>query len=278
MAFKVEELIRFANRILGQPYWYGTCGYECSDTLLKNKAIQYPTHYTASRKNKYLKDIADKKVCMDCIGLFKAFFWTNGGQSIRDYLNGAGGIDNKYGSNGMPDKSANEFLNWLKAKGCKNGKINTIPEKAGIAVFKNGHVGLYIGNGKVVEARGFSYGVVKTDLKLRPWTNWAELPPSLIEYSDAPGTKVETTDSKQFALGDRNLKLTTARMTGDDVKELQTSLGSIGFNCGEIDGIFGKKTEASVKAFQLYACITVDGIFGKISYQNLLTELEKRKR
>ena len=36
-----------------------------------------------------------------------------------------------------------------------------------------GHVGVYIGNGKVVEARGHAYGVVRTNLKSRPWSKWA---------------------------------------------------------------------------------------------------------
>ena len=42
------------------------------------------------------------------------------------------------------------------------------------------HVGVYIGDGKVVEARGHSYGVVKTDLKSRNWTKWCKCP--YIEY------------------------------------------------------------------------------------------------
>ena len=34
---------------------------------------------------------------------------------------------------------------------------------------KSGHVGVYIGGGKVIEARGRDYGVVETDLNARNW-------------------------------------------------------------------------------------------------------------
>lgn len=43
-----------------------------------------------------------------------------------------------------------------------------------------GHVGVYIGNGQVVEARGHAYGVVQTALKGRGWTKWGKC--KFIEY------------------------------------------------------------------------------------------------
>ncbi len=47
-------------------------------------------------------------------------------------------------------------------------------------VFFPGHVGVYVGNGEVIEARGHAYGVVKTKLKARPWKQWGKL--KWIEY------------------------------------------------------------------------------------------------
>lgn len=49
---------------------------------------------------------------------------------------------------------------------------------------------------------------------------------------------------------------------GDDVKALQKVLNARGFNAGIVDGDFGPKTEAAVKAFQTEADITVDGEVG----------------
>ena len=46
-----------------------------------------------------------------------------------------------------------------------------------------GHVGIYVGNGEVIEARGHLYGVVKTKLKDRPWTDWGKL--RWLEYQKA---------------------------------------------------------------------------------------------
>ena len=57
--------------------------------------------------------------------------------------------------------------------------------------------------------------------------------------------------------------------SGDDVKELQTRLNKLGFECGAADGIFGKKTLAGVKAFQLAHNLTVDGKFGSASFAAL---------
>lgn len=39
---------------------------------------------------------------------------------------------------------------------------------------------MYIGNGKVIEAKGHAYGVVETELKKRPWTTYGKL--SWINY------------------------------------------------------------------------------------------------
>lgn len=45
----------------------------------------------------------------------------------------------------------------------------------GILVFMAGHVGVYIGHGKVIEARGHAYGVVETNLIGRGWKEWGKL-------------------------------------------------------------------------------------------------------
>jgi hypothetical protein len=62
-------------------------------------------------------------------------------------------------------------------KKCKQrGRMHTMPEIPGVLVFMPGHVGIYCGDGKVIEARGFHYGVVETRLSDRPWENWGKCP------------------------------------------------------------------------------------------------------
>ena len=49
---------------------------------------------------------------------------------------------------------------------------------------------------------------------------------------------------------------------GADVRELQERLAQLGFSPGNIDGSFGKKTEAAVKAYQTSRHLTIDGVAG----------------
>ena len=58
-------------------------------------------------------------------------------------------------------------------------------------------------------------------------------------------------EEARWKLGDRSLYLQPSPlMRGDDVAQLQSRLTDMGFDCGRVDGIFGIKTEASVKEFQ----------------------------
>lgn len=276
MSFKSSELVSFVKRMIGQPYWYGTCVYICTNELLEKKTAQYPSHYGSSRTATYEKHIANRMVCSDCIGLIKGFFWTNGGQGVLEYIAGGEAFKSKYGSNNCPDKGANGMLTWLKSNGCKHGSIDSLPDVPGILLFKPGHVGVYIGGGLAVEAEGFSYGVVETKVSKRPWTEWAYLPESMLVYDGATSTEetkpsepVVTEPEKVYALGERTLKHTSPDMRGEDVKELQNRLNALGFDCGTADGIFGSKTEQGVIAFQTAAGIEVDGKFGKESFSAL---------
>ena len=61
----------------------------------------------------------------------------------------------------------------------------------------------------------------------------------------------------------RLLKLTSPMMKGEDVRNLQKALKEAGLNPGTIDGTFGEKTKAAVKAFQKQAGLTQDGIAGE---------------
>jgi nucleoid-associated protein YgaU len=65
--------------------------------------------------------------------------------------------------------------------------ITSIPEQPGVLVFFDGHVGVYIGNGQVIEARGSDHGVVQTALRARPWMTWGRCP--WIDYCAVPVTQ-----------------------------------------------------------------------------------------
>lgn len=259
MAEKFTNLhfVEFCEKFVGRPYWYGTCVYNCEQSLYERKKKQYPSHYTSSRASKYKKHIEKKEVCADCVGMIKGYAWTNGGDSVFEAIGSGKDIKSKYGSNNCPDKSANGMFSYAKSKGMEWGTIDTIPEIPGIAVRYDGHVGVYVGNGYVVEERGFNYGCQKTKLKDRKWLHWYKLP--FIIYGEGTSTGRE--------LGDRLLK---KGMTGADVVELQTLLTQLNYLNDKIDGDFGTKTEEAVKKFQKAEQLEVDGEYGEKSHKALM--------
>ncbi len=239
---------------LKRPYWYGTCGYSCTESLLKSKTKQYPSHYGSSRTARYRKDIAAKQICADCVGgAIKWAVWSNLGTQ-----------KNVYKSGGCPDTSADGMFSYCKKQGMDWGAIGALPEIPGVAVRSSGHVGVYVGGGKVVEWRGFAYGCVITDVKKRPWTHWYKMP--WVEYGAAAETTAGTTTS---TLGSRLLK---KGCTGADVKELQQILLELGYELPKYgaDGDYGAETVAAVKAMQDAAGIDVDGQYGDQSHAALM--------
>lgn len=178
MAKTNNGLVAYAKAQLGKPYWYGTFGQKSTASLLSQKARQYPDMYAASRQKKALAEHLGVKV-HDCVGLIKGYLWCDSA------------TDDTPTYNVNQDKSANGMYNACKER----GYINTLPELAGVLVFFDGHVGVYVGNGEVIEARGFDYGVVKTKLSARPWTRWGKCPYITYEEAKKPAetpTKAET--------------------------------------------------------------------------------------
>lgn len=65
-----------------------------------------------------------------------------------------------------------------------------------------------------------------------------------------------------YRFGDRVLYLHSPLLRGEDVAELQFRLGSIGFDPGVVDGVFGTRTLAALKEFQTNVALPDDGICG----------------
>lgn len=247
------------------PYWYGTCVYKASSSVLTSKAKQYPSHYGTNRTSRYKQDIANKQVVADCVGGCKGYAWTGGGIGVLESIGNDQKYTSKYSSNGCPDKSASGMFEYCKKKGMDWGTIGTLPEIVGLALFTDGHVGYYVGDGYAVEWRGFNYGCVKTKVKDRTWKNWAKLP--FIDYGD--GLVNTPSPATIYVLGSRSLK---KGFTGSDVKTLQELLNHLAIVTPalEVDGNFGSKTEAAVKAFQKKAGIKQDGIYGDETHKALM--------
>lgn len=54
-------------------------------------------------------------------------------------------------------------------------------------------------------------------------------------------------------------------MRGDDIAELQSRLGRIGFDCGRVDGILGPDTATALRDFQSNCGLLVDGTCGPVT-------------
>lgn len=269
--FTNEHFAQFCRQMEGEPYWYGTCVYKCTSSLLASKSRQYPSHYGSSRTSRYKDDIAKKKVASDCVGGCKGYAWTNGGVGVLEAIGTDNKLTKKYGSNGCPDKSANGMFTWAKSKGMPWGTIDTMPEIVGLAVRFDGHIGYYIGNGEVSEWRGFAYGNQITKLSKRKWTHWFQLP--FLNYGDAnislAPPAVTTPTLTDVPLGNRLLK---KGMSGTDVKALQELLLQLGYKLPKYgaDGDYGAETMAAVKAFQKAEGLPQDGLYGDKTHAELM--------
>ena len=260
--FTNEHFAEFVSRMVGQPYWYGTTGNRATDSLLKRKTAQYPSHYPASRTARYKKDILNKAVVCDCIGGCKAYAWSGGGENLLKNLLTGGSYSLKYGANGCPDKSANGMFSYAKQKGVQHGEIKTLPDVPGICLWKDGHVGYTIGGGMAVEWRSFSYGCVKTVISKRGFKNWFCLP--FIDYGE-----MRAAVRSDIRRG----------MTGEDVKEMQSLLIKAGYPLIEYgaDGEFGKETENALKNFQSENGLKADGIYGEGTKKALMDVLSEKE-
>ena len=70
-----------------------------------------------------------------------------------------------------------------------------------------------------------------------------------------------------FAMGDRMLYLRMPYFHGNDVRELQSVLGSLGFGTGGVDGIFGARTEHALREFQASVALIDDGVAGPTTFE-----------
>lgn len=71
----------------------------------------------------------------------------------------------------------------------------------------------------------------------------------------------------------RDIKLTTPRMHGKDIEEIQTKLLSLGFSqIGSANGWFGPKTQDAVREYQDCVGLSRNGIIDKTMWETLFSE------
>ena len=156
-----DDLVQYAIHAY-QEHWgyvWGTFGLVLTESLFEAKLAQYPDALAGNAD--FIRQTWVGGRTTDCVGLIKGYGWLD-----------AEAEEIVYNTNGMPDITANEMYHAASV----SGTIDTIPETPGLAVWHEGHIGVYIGNGEVVEAMGTRYGVVKTKLEGARWTHWLKIP------------------------------------------------------------------------------------------------------
>lgn len=226
---KASDLIKLFQQALDEKWGYiwGTRGQTWTqakqDAATRDMTVRYGQKWVGKR-------------VADCSGLFVWAFRQLGG----DIYHGSNTMWKKYTTN----------------KGALTGEMSIRP---GTAVFTvgsdgvRGHVGLYIGDGVCIEAKGTAYGVVTSPLSR--WDEWGELVG--VEY-DLPAD-VAYIAPRTLRKGNR----------GTDVEEVQRILNQDPRYPTKVDGIFGTDTATSVRAFQADNGLKADGIVGPATWAKL---------
>ena len=165
----------------------------------------------------------------DCVCLIKGVLWGWNGDKNKNY----GGAT--YCSNGVPDVGADQIMKY-----CTGVSTNFNNIKVGEVVHMSGHVGVYIGDGLVVECTPKWENDVqitalenigkKAGYNSRKWTNHGKL--EWIEY-------VNPEPSDKY-------------VTGERVKVWQTVMDRV-YKCGlDVDGSYGPISQKMANKHQLY--------------------------
>lgn len=167
-----KGLVKHAEKALNDKtrYMWGGIYRPITENYIQQLYKIYGTkRYSAERINKLREYIGKDFYGIDCVGLVKSYYWSG-------KADGGTGSP-KYGAAGFPDVNANAMFAAAKVK----GSIDTLPEVPGIVLYSktHPHVGVYVGNGDVIEStlsiRGD--GVSKTKVKnWSGWTHWFECP------------------------------------------------------------------------------------------------------
>lgn len=240
MALTGQGLASFALSKLGTPYVYGAKGAngKFTETKLNFLARSYPSVFTKTYIAKARRFIG--KVCCDCSGLIS---WYTGKEI----------------------GSAQLYQTAQTKKRINKSDLSDIP--VGAVLWKEGHVGVYVGNGYLVEEMGIDYGCVKTRVKDRTFTHYLTF--SYMTYNKKKSTTVST-DTKKNPYT-KPTKMVKFGDNGNLVKWVQYELNEAGYKIS-IDGVFGTSTLTAVRKFQKSCKITVDGVVGSKTIKKLVAD------
>ena len=171
-------------------YVMGCIGAPMTTANKKRYINHHPYNKQASRV-KLINAASADTFGFDCVCLIKSVLWGWSGDKSKIY----GGA--KYAANGVPDVDANTMINLCSEVSTDFGKI-----EIGEAVWTNGHIGVYIGNGLAIECTPAWKNRVqitacncsKQGYNTRKWKKHGKLP--YIDYAATSTTSAKTSKPK----------------------------------------------------------------------------------
>ena len=172
-----QGLVDYVKACMKIPHiylWDGNGEYLTTE-LVNELAAKFPDWYTPEKKAVRLT-LADKGIRgWDCIGIIKSYIW-------NDYHQ-----DNTALFSEEENYSTRTLIKAAKVQ----GPIEDMPEKPGLILWKPGHVGVYIGDGQVIDVACIIHatdithhvgGIQQLPVEATHWTHWLEYPG--IDYSE----------------------------------------------------------------------------------------------
>lgn len=160
-----KGLVRHAEKALADKtvyMWGGIYRPVTENYIQQLYKIYGKAHYPDSRITALRKCIDKGYYGIDCVGLVKSYYWSGKAEGGKGSPN--------YGKVGFPDVNANAMFNAAKEK----GTIDKLPEIPGLVLYstKHPHVGVYVGNGYVIESTLSARGDGVTKAKVSAWNGW----------------------------------------------------------------------------------------------------------
>lgn len=196
-------------------YIFGSRGQMCTRKLREDCAVANPSQASMilTTGEKW-----DGHYVWDCSGIMRGAW-----RALATYKSGG---------------ATTIYTKWCSRK----GMIDTIPEEPGTFICRGTgatmqHIGVYVGNGMAVDARGTKEGVLYTRLDSYPWTHWCQADDVDFKSKDQPSGIVLS------ALWEGKVKTKTGSGVGiwqDNTKRVRIALIPDGATVEVLDDPDGK--------------------------------------
>lgn len=184
------------------------------------KALAYEQRPTLYKLGTYMNRKSGKYILCDCSGLIKGILW---------------GYPDKgeYTSNGVPDSNANNII----ATHCTGVTTDMSKLRKGMVVWLSGHIGIYCGDGVVVESSPrWENGIQRTypvgcpvankhHLNQRKWSKCGYL--KWIDYSTTADLTQVAKDVIKGKYGNGKERIDNLTKAGYNYKEVQKIVNSL---------------------------------------------------